>query len=143
MIRSGKRRKAGHVFLWKSAPTPAEYSSQWRTLDYPRPSQCPACDGRESLIGHGFSRRWLGDHKIGRYRWRCKSCSTIVVVTPAWMIRYVSEPIETIKTVLIARARGKSWAEAKKKRVSNRRHTNAFRIGTADTRLTGQAALSA
>lgn len=81
------------------------------------------------MIGHGWTKKWLRDERVGFRRWRCRECLQAVTIFPPWYVPYVHDTNETIRTVIQARAEGHSWNDVKKWPVFPMRHISGSNTG--------------
>jgi Domain of unknown function (DUF6431) len=94
-----------------------QYFEEISDPDRYRPKQCPQCDGKEPLVGHGFYQRTLVDSgfdgalRVRRYL--CRLCKRTVSLLPQFALPWLRFSITVISLFLVARLlRGLTLAAA-------------------------------
>ena len=85
--------------------------------DWYRPDQCPQCEAKDALIGHGFYRRTLVDPAfdgvIRVRRYLCRLCQRTVSLLPEFALPWLRFSLSVISLFLVARLlQGRTLAAA-------------------------------
>ena len=71
-----------------------------------RPDQCPQCEAKQALVGHGFYRRTLVDHAfdgvIRVRRYPCRFCKRTVSLLPEFALPWLRFSVAVISLFLVA-----------------------------------------
>jgi hypothetical protein len=84
-----------------------QYLAEISDPDRYRPDQCPQCQAKETLIGHGFYRRTLVDPAfdgvIRVRRYLCRLCKRTISLLPEFALPWLRFSIAVISLFLVAR----------------------------------------
>lgn len=102
-----------HILHPFSGPV-QDYGDCPREPDRHRPTQCPQCDRKQSLTGHGFYRRTIADRAfngvINIRRYLCRACRRTVSLLPEFALPYLRFSIPVIAAFLTSQSAGHTLA---------------------------------
>ena len=87
-----------------------EIIAKGRDFPWPRPGECPRCNGRR-VWGHGFVPAFFDGYSCQVFlrRYRCPDCHCVVRLRPLGYFKRFQAPIEKIRSSIAYRLRNGRW----------------------------------
>ena len=87
-----------------------EIVAKGRDFPWPRPDECPRCNGRR-IWGHGFVPAFFDGYSCQVFlrRYRCPDCHCVLRLRPLGYFKRFQAPIEKIRSSIAFRLQNRRW----------------------------------